>query len=198
MSRVLAWTRDVLLLLAGALFVAGAAGALWGFGVIGPGVRGEPTPLGVVGIAAMAICLVAGSLATRAPPRPARRGLAPTKREKPEKVEKPRRTPSAIEDVVLAEWTLAPDEWRAYNGQAAADAIRYNARWNALAWGLVGVVVPWLLFVRWELSAGGGARASSSAAARWRSTAGRECCAETGCGSPARGCATIFRSPCWS
>ncbi len=126
------------LIFAVALFVAGVGRALYGFGVIGPGAREELTADDSLGIMMAVFGIVVGSLSINLSPEP------------------PSREPPRNAGPVLAEWTLAPDEWRAYN-EHAARSIRAATGYNALVAATLGALLPYLLQVPWRISAASGA-----------------------------------------
>ncbi len=134
-----------------ALFVAGAGTALFGFVAIG---YDEPLRVTAGAIAAGAVMVAASIALTVATERQLRadekRALAEHGAAAPKAARKPKR-PAVRADAVLGEWTLAPDEWRAFVEQEA-DRRRRGAWEPALFGAAVGAVVPWIFTGTWRYS----------------------------------------------
>jgi hypothetical protein len=139
-----------------ALFVAGAGTVLFGFMTLGYNLALSatvvPLTIGTVLIAGAVTLAVATERQLRkveeeqkalAPAEPADRGK-----------KAPRRDPAAITqpDRVLAEWTLAPDEWRAFT-EGEAEERKRGATYNTIVGALFGAVAPWIFTGRWQYSA---------------------------------------------
>ncbi|HEX6750775.1 MAG TPA: hypothetical protein VF092_26045 [Longimicrobium sp.] len=127
------------LVFAVAFFVAGVGRALYGFGVIGgPRAPGDVTVDDSLGIMMAVFGIVIGSLSINLSPEP------------------PSREPPRNAGPVLAEWTLAPDEWRAYNDHGAR-FMRSRAGYNTLVAATLAGLLPYLLQVPWKISIASGA-----------------------------------------
>ncbi len=138
-----------------ALFVAGAGAVLFGFMTLGYNLALSatviPLTIGTVLIAGAVTLAVATERQLRrdeeeqtalAPAEPADRGK-----------KAPRRDPAAITqpDRVLAEWTLAPFEWLAFN-EARAEVRKRAAAYNAVLGAVLGAMMLGVFAERWRYS----------------------------------------------
>ncbi|HEX9936010.1 MAG TPA: hypothetical protein VGB15_02780 [Longimicrobium sp.] len=138
-----------------ALFVAGGGTVVFGFTTIGYNLPLASTVIPLT----IGTLLVAGAISLAvATERQLRRdeaergALAPAATGDPA-AKRPRRDPATVvqPDRVLAEWTLAPDEWRAFN-EAVAEERKRGATYNTVFGALFGAVAPWILTGRWQYS----------------------------------------------
>ncbi|HEX6750774.1 MAG TPA: hypothetical protein VF092_26040 [Longimicrobium sp.] len=135
-----------------ALFVAGAGTALFGFFAIG---YDEPLRVTAGFITAGAVLMAASIALTVAIERQLRadekRALAGQEATAPKVARKPKKHAPIRADALLGEWTLAPDEWRAFVEQEA-DRRRRGAWEPALLGAAFGGVVPWIFTGSWRYS----------------------------------------------
>lgn len=136
------------------VFVAGGGTVIFGFTTIGynlplastviPLTIGTVLVAGAISLAVATERQLRRDEAEQRALAPAATGESPTKR--------PRRDPAVVQpDRVLAEWTLAPDEWRAFN-EAEAEERKRGATYNTVVGALFGTVGPWILTGRWQYS----------------------------------------------
>lgn len=159
-----------------ALFVAGAGAVLYGFSTLAYDLPLASTLLPFAAGTALVAASVTLALATE---RQMRRdeveqkalGVAPLPtpmRKRP----RPARATAVAPDRVLAQWTLAPGEWRAFHEQEAARK-RRGAVEQMLVGAAFGAAVPWIFAGHWQYSAIGAVLIALVAAAWTLASAAR-------------------------
>ncbi|HYH82429.1 MAG TPA: hypothetical protein VEX86_21740 [Longimicrobium sp.] len=141
-----------------ALFVAGGGTVVYGFSTLGYDLPLAATviPLAIgAGLIACSVMLVVATERQLRRDEAEQKALAPAAPAR-RAAKGPRRDPAAIvqADRVLARWTLAPDEWRAFN-EVEAEARKRGGMYNTAVGALFGAVAPWVVTGQWRYSAAG-------------------------------------------
>jgi hypothetical protein len=136
------------------LFLAGGAAVLYGFTTLSYHLPLAATLLPMAAGAALVAASVTLALATERQMRrdeKERGAISPASPPSATKGRSPRRMLAGPPDRVLAQWTLSPDEWRAFNEQEASRK-RRGAVQPTLLGAAAGAVVPWVVYGHWQYS----------------------------------------------